>query len=74
MKVGLMANSSWFTVDVVPVHFTFQFGLRFGLELVWGWLEIYLGLICGLLRIGSRFNESLFEVVSGCCSKLLVLY
>ena len=52
MKVGLMANSSWFTVDVVPVHFTFQFGLRFGLELVWGWLEIYLGLMCGLLKVG----------------------
>ena len=60
MKVGLMANSSWFTVDVVPVHFTFQFGLRFGLELVWGWLEIYLGLICGLLRIGSRLRDNLF--------------
>jgi len=30
------------------------------LELVWGWLEIYLGLICALLKIGSRFNESLF--------------
>jgi hypothetical protein len=29
--------------------------------LVWGWLEIYLGLICGLLRIGSRFNENLFD-------------
>jgi hypothetical protein len=42
--------------------------------LVWGWLEIYLGLNCGLLRIGSRFNEGLFGVVSGCISKLLVLY
>ena len=62
----------------MPVHLTFQIGLRFGLELVWGWLEIYLGLICGLLRVGSKFSESLFDgsllLVSGCISNLLVLY
>ena len=53
-----MADSSWFRVDLVPVHFTLEIGLQFGLELVWGWLEIYLGLMCGLLRVGSRFSES----------------
>ena len=62
----------------MPVHLTSQIGLRFGLELVWGWLEIYLGLICRLLRVGSRFSETLFEgsllSVLGCISKLLVLY
>ena len=61
VKVGLLATSSWFRVDVVPAHFMFSIGLRFGLELVWGWLEIYLRLICGLLKIGSRFNENLCE-------------
>ena len=48
VKVGLLATSSWFRVDVVPAHFMFSIGLRFGLELVWGWLGIYLGLIRGL--------------------------
>ena len=73
VQVGLMAASSWFRVDVVPAHFMFSIGLRFGLELVWGWLEIYLRLlvwgwleiylrlICGLLKISSRFNENLCE-------------
>jgi len=39
--------------------------------LVWGWLEIYFGLICGLLRVGSRFSVRLFGVVSGCISKIV---
>jgi hypothetical protein len=25
--------------------------------LVWGWLEIYVGLIRGLMRVGSMFSE-----------------
>jgi hypothetical protein len=27
---GLMANSNWFRVDLVPVHFTLEIGLQFG--------------------------------------------
>ena len=57
VKVGLVANSRWFRVDVVSVHLMFEIGLQFTV-----WFGIGLGLVRDLLRVDLWFIEDWFKV------------